>query len=521
MNSAKEAKVTKLGAFVLKDEPEETAFGYKAPIGSLFAAKRNTTAATETKHISIDASLRSEATLAEIACQANKQKRKHLDKLPSPDISLVLKTEDKKKESNKKRKIDPSRERKEVTKPFSDLSLALNKESKLPRRDILPGEQSITPPPPNLPGKMNTSLERKAVTKPFSRLMEGVKFVISGYQNPRRSDLRQKALDMGAKYNADWDNTCTHLVCAFINTPKFNQVRKQSAEAKIVKCDWIETSYKNKIRYPWRRFCLDPTDSGTRADESEDEIWDEKIYKSKLDKGSFCKLDDHHNLSIDDNLYDKNTDDEIEEVLKETKNSGKNFSPELDDGTIACQIENVEKDRNSAYDQETDDEDEEKQINSYHKTNGNKEDSDDAYNADTDVDEEEVHHNDTLRPPKLDKLTPSIAHGSCSDAKTNGLPELQTHFSGLNFFLYGNYNDDEKCVVKKCILSSGGYLKKVMGPNVNYVVCVDAYREWDRNLDLAVKEAPKVKFVRSKFITDCCKKGQILGTPDYYILKNS
>ena len=60
-----------------------------------------------------------------------------------------------------------------------------------------------------------------------------------------------------------------------------------------------------------------------------------------------------------------------------------------------------------------------------------------------------------------------------------------------------------------------------MGPNVNYVVCVDAYREWDRNLDLAVKEAPKVKFVRSKFITDCCKKGQILGTPDYYILKNA
>jgi hypothetical protein len=29
---------------------------------------------------------------------------------------------------------------------------------------------------------------------------------------------------MGAKYKGDWDSSCTHLVCAFPNTPKFNQV---------------------------------------------------------------------------------------------------------------------------------------------------------------------------------------------------------------------------------------------------------------------------------------------------------
>lgn len=48
--------------------------------------------------------------------------------------------------------------------------------------------------------------------KPFNQLMEGVTFVISGYQNPERGILRQKALDMGAKYKADWDDTATHLM---------------------------------------------------------------------------------------------------------------------------------------------------------------------------------------------------------------------------------------------------------------------------------------------------------------------
>lgn len=48
--------------------------------------------------------------------------------------------------------------------------------------------------------------------KPFDKLLEGVVFVMSGYQNPERGILRQKALDLGARYKGDWDNTCTHLM---------------------------------------------------------------------------------------------------------------------------------------------------------------------------------------------------------------------------------------------------------------------------------------------------------------------
>ena len=48
--------------------------------------------------------------------------------------------------------------------------------------------------------------------KEFSRLMEKVTFVLSGFQNPYRGDLRDKAVEMGAVYKPDWGKGCTHLM---------------------------------------------------------------------------------------------------------------------------------------------------------------------------------------------------------------------------------------------------------------------------------------------------------------------
>uniref|UniRef100_A0A6P7FQT3 DNA repair protein XRCC1 isoform X1 n=2 Tax=Diabrotica virgifera virgifera TaxID=50390 RepID=A0A6P7FQT3_DIAVI len=104
-------------------------------------------------------------------------------------------------------------------------------------------------------------------TKPFHELLSGVTLVISGIQNPDRGVLRTMALSMGAKYKPDWDSTCTHLICAFSNTPKFNQVK---GKGKIVKRSWLETCHSQRKRLPWRRFALDKAD--LNKDESEDEI---------------------------------------------------------------------------------------------------------------------------------------------------------------------------------------------------------------------------------------------------------
>lgn len=118
------------------------------------------------------------------------------------------------------------------------------------------------------------------VFKPFAKLLEGVVLTISGIQNPERGTLRAKALEMGAKYKADWDDSCTHLICAFKNTPKYNQVH---GIGKIVKRDWVLKCHTNKKHIPWRRYALDSKEAD--QSESEDEIFDEEGRVEDLEDG--------------------------------------------------------------------------------------------------------------------------------------------------------------------------------------------------------------------------------------------
>ncbi|KAK5643640.1 hypothetical protein RI129_007485 [Pyrocoelia pectoralis] len=108
------------------------------------------------------------------------------------------------------------------------------------------------------------------LSKPYNQLLDGVTIVISGIENPERSTIRNNALELGAKYKADWDNSCTHLVCAFTNTPKFNQVK---GKGKIVNRLWISDCHTQRKRLPWRRYALDRKDLGKA--ESEDEIYED------------------------------------------------------------------------------------------------------------------------------------------------------------------------------------------------------------------------------------------------------
>ncbi|UJR23469.1 hypothetical protein I4U23_026470 [Adineta vaga] len=76
-----------------------------------------------------------------------------------------------------------------------------------------------------------------------TQIMKNVVFVLSGFQNPLRSELRNKATAMGAIYNDDWNEKCTHLILAFPNTPKFIQVQK-AGNGFIVNQQWILDCHK-------------------------------------------------------------------------------------------------------------------------------------------------------------------------------------------------------------------------------------------------------------------------------------
>lgn len=45
---------------------------------------------------------------------------------------------------------------------------------------------------------------KKISYKQFSKMLEGVTITFSGYKNPRRAILRDKAIAMGAKYQPNW-----------------------------------------------------------------------------------------------------------------------------------------------------------------------------------------------------------------------------------------------------------------------------------------------------------------------------
>lgn len=179
--------------------------------------------------------------------------------------------------------------------------------------------------------------------KPFKNLLNGVVFVISGIQNPDRSEIRRKALEMGAKYKPDWDSQCTHLICAFSNTPKYNQVK---GHGKIINQNWIHDSYGKKIRLQWRKYALDANDAN--SPESEEEILDESM-RSNLNleadqdresaSSDIIEIKDKsiETFEIDDKSdYDsgEDTEEEIDRIQKKQQNQKHDDFDKSTDGEL-------------------------------------------------------------------------------------------------------------------------------------------------------------------------------------------
>ncbi|XP_071653694.1 DNA repair protein XRCC1 [Temnothorax longispinosus] len=133
----------------------------------------------------------------------------------------------------------------------------------------------------NVPAKL------KKLKKPFKELFNDVTFSLSGYVNPQRDEIRRKALTMGARYVPDPNTTnkkCTYLICAFKNTPKYQQFKNHT---KIVSHTFIEECFDKKTRFSWRRYALDQKDK--LQPESEEEIdgdRSESVYDMDTDADS-------------------------------------------------------------------------------------------------------------------------------------------------------------------------------------------------------------------------------------------
>lgn len=272
------------------------------------------------------------------------------------------------------------------------------------------------------PAKKTKVEEKKPLTKkkkmkkknaPTHKILENVVFCLSGFENPERGQIRDEAQSMGAQYSPGWNNQCTHLICAFRNTPKYRQVK---GYGKIVKKEWIKECRKTKRRANTKSFRMDGGgDSSYESTDSESENEaqekrDEKSYGStkETQKSASSECD---------------TEDELEKLQNLNKTSDK----EAKDDETRCCADKVTT-QTSAYDCSTDD-------------------------------GEDIGM-------KAEKTTESISK-----------PELPNFFEDKHFLIYGSIDTRDRRLLQRYITAYGGTLLDYMGPQANYVISNEDWDE--------------------------------------------
>ena len=510
VTEVKTEKVNKIGAFKLKDDSESD-----ISVGSYFARKKEEPESSSSSH-SVAASMRSDTSLADVTLAKVKKEDKKRKFEMSPAAA----------EEIKRRKVDspfPSRQSLPGETDVSDSPRLKRRESETARnKPVVPRDPVRNTPGKDatkqkVPEKGETSKQTKRTNKPqkyarFDELLRGVHFTISGFQNPLRGEIRKAGLDLGAKYHGDWNNSCTHLVCAFANTPKFNQVR---GKGKIVKKEWLEECHRQRKRLPWRRFCLDKKDKD--QDESEEEVWEEEpkdddddcdtdeeierikaeelAEKKKKEDEKIEKVNENSMEEIKENVekkessgvdaYDCDTDEEIEKIkaqeLAEKKIKDKTSFEE--------NKENVQKVENSgigAYDCDTDEE-ADQDIKSDPETEEN------PYDVETDVDEDEVAR-------------------QLPDTSNLSFETLSNHFEGHQFFFHGSFEEDEMDLIQRYVISSGGKVRPYMDPEVDIII---TKVKNEKQFGDAKKVNQDVKFVEPKWIFICHDEQKLVSTEKY------
>ncbi|CAD0197544.1 unnamed protein product [Chrysodeixis includens] len=150
------------------------------------------------------------------------------------------------------------------------------------------------------------------------RLLSDVVLVLSGYENPRRARLRNLALAMGARVLRDWGPTCTHLICAFPNTPKLRAMRALAPDAPAARGEWLEACSRSRRRLPWQGYATEPH----RA----------RPPRASTSPPRSPQPSPQHSPQHSD--ADGDTDDEIEKVLQKQKKRRVTAAENTDDGTM-------------------------------------------------------------------------------------------------------------------------------------------------------------------------------------------
>ncbi|XP_034773343.2 DNA repair protein XRCC1-like isoform X2 [Acipenser ruthenus] len=505
-SAASPPKLTKLGQFRVKEEEPNTA---SLKPGSLFfnrTAKPDTPPKT-TPHSDKPTPSYATATLQSTGCAAPSA---------TPDVEekpATSTTASPKEPTPGKRKYEFSKERQppaakkqnsqnaqnpaENTRPKASPSQASTK--KLKAEPVSPS----SPPQEKKPRKQEE--KRKTKTKDsteaeFSRLLEGTVFVLSGFQNPFRAELRDKALAMGAKYRSDWTPDSTHLICAFASTPKYSQVK--SLGGVIVRKEWILDCHKRRQSISFKRYLMDGAESSTEESEEDSEEEDSGKRRSSSNKQGWCELQRAGSPSANHKRVTPKKEPQRENAERPGTSraaglvKGQPPPEEEDKFGGSTDEEKPGNGRDSREDSGMDTEDELRRVEAqnHSKKQGSRRSAgeDDPYAGSTD-------ENTDTEEPELDLP----------------IPELPDFLTGKHFFLYGEFPKNERRMMIRYITAFNGIIEEYMDVKVQYVITA---QDWDETFEDALMENASLSFVKPRWLYVCNERQKLVPHQPYVVV---
>ncbi|XP_016149815.1 DNA repair protein XRCC1-like [Sinocyclocheilus grahami] len=401
-------KLTKLGQFRVKDESPSS--GSNIHPGSLFFSRDGGTAKTSTGLKESPQNVRLSYAAAALKSEGSST--------PSSSSSS--------QQAPVKRKFEFSKERLEAAGPlkapvkrkFEFSKERLEAAASPAQRTSDKRESPKSKPEPKPKAK-------SAEPVPFNRIMEGVVFVVSGFQNPLRGELRDKALALGARYRPDWTPDSTHLICAFANTPKYSQVK--AAGGVIVRKEWVMDCHKTKQKSSFKRYLMNGAESSSETEAEEDESEEEMQKAQNPSREPVCPAKESTVQVKDEDLYGGSTDENTDGDA-----SGMDTEDELNRVKMESRRKKAAKESTVQVKDE------------------------DLYGGSTDE------------------------NTDAEEEEDKPIPELPDFLTGTRFYLYGKFPDNQKRQLQRYIIAFNGAVEDYMSEKVQFVVTSEG---WDESFE--------------------------------------
>ncbi|KAI9999936.1 hypothetical protein NQD34_011779 [Periophthalmus magnuspinnatus] len=454
-------KLTKLGQFRLKDESPSA--GSSLQPGSLFSAAKSSgelKASPQKERLSYAAAALKTSGSSHSASQASSSSS------ASPQAPVKRKFE-----FSQERQSAPGPPPAKKTSPMGSPEIKATTPKHKASPISTPSSAKVSPAPkpsekkreslskPEVKPKVQKAKGQSSQQVPFNRIMEGVVFVLSGFQNPFRGELREKALEMGAKYRPDWTPDATHLICAFANTPKYSQVK--AAGGIIVRKEWVMDCHKRKQNISFKRYLMDGAESSSESEMEADDQSDEEVNTKTPQKRQVTPKKTPQKK--DDDEYGGSTD--VDEAGGHDEDES---AVDTEDELQRVEENNMQKKAAAAVKEE-----------------------DDPYGGSTDENTDAEAEQDYP------------------------IPELPDFLSGKHFFLYGKFPNNERRLLLRYIVAFNGTIEDYMTEKVQFVVTSEG---WQDSFEDALMENSNLNFVKPAWIYSINERQKLLPYQPYTVV---